>query len=98
MIMRKFQATMYFWNHTMANAKIKDAGIVTDIISEKDKEMTRDQNWVFGARVVGINNKKVQFFVKVKTVVNCCDLKICAHEKLIVDNIWMSKKTLKRNM
>ena len=49
--------------------------------------MIRDPNWAFGSRVVGMNNKKVQLFTKMKAVVNCYDLKICVHEKFVADDI-----------
>ena len=41
-----------------------------DVFDEKEKVMTRDQNWDFSVRVIGNINKKVEFFIKVKTVVD----------------------------
>ena len=36
----------------------KEKGMVIDVVDEKQKLMTRDQNWAFSERVVGNANKK----------------------------------------
>ena len=35
-----------------------EIGMVTNTVDEKQKVMTRDQNWIFSVRVVGNTNKK----------------------------------------
>ena len=56
--------------------------MVTCIVKYKEKVMTRYKNWNFSARIVGANNKKMEFFLKVKTVVNFNDLKNCTWENM----------------
>ena len=72
-----------------------EPGMATCIVNEKDKAMTKNQNWAFSARFIDINNKKVQFFMKLKTVVNCYYSKICVCEKCTTNEIWISQKNTK---
>ena len=66
--------------------------VVIDIADEKDKVMTRNQNWAFVARVVGNFNEKVELLTKVKTIVNMHELKNRVWEKCEAENMQMSKK------
>ena len=39
----------------------EENGVAIDIVDEKNNLATRNQNWAFGARVVGNHNKKLLF-------------------------------------
>ena len=40
----------------------KDRHMVENMMNEKEEIMNRDQNWVIGERIIGIKNKRVDFF------------------------------------
>ena len=71
-----------------------EKGMVENVVDGKDEEMTIEQNWAFGVRVVENNkNKKAELFVKVKSNVETHELNQCVRDKCMKENAWISLKT-----
>ena len=41
--------------------------IVQNIVNEKNEVMNRNKNWAVGERIIGLKNKRVDFFIRVQT-------------------------------
>ena len=72
-----------------------DTEMAEDTVNKKNDAMNRNQNWVVGKRIIDVKKKRVEFFIRVKTMARFYELKSKAWDKFVGEGWHMTVKNTK---